>query len=107
MLEVRVTDEDGKVVHETEDLDSVIVELIHIDDQKSGFYFKGWTSEKGNFYSAEIETDNFDPKLLKYHAVNMDGDVIVVSVEYNGVELDNDGGDTRGKGSGCEFREVV
>ena len=107
MLEVTVTDEDGKVVYETEDPDNVLVDTLHIDDQEPGFYFRGWTLEKGNFYSAEIETDNFDPKLLKYHAVNMDGDVIVVSVEYNGNELDNDGGDTRGKASGCEFREVV
>jgi len=107
MLEVTITDEDSKVVHETSEPDNVVVELIHIDDQESGFYFKGWTSEKGNFYSAEIETENFDAKLLKYHAVNMDGDVMIVSVEYNGEELDNYGGDTRGKGSGCEFTEVI
>ena len=77
------------------------------DDQLPGYYFKGWSAEKGNFFHAEIEATEFDPKKLKFFATDIDGDTIIDHVEYDGEQLDNEGGDTRGKSQGFEFYEII
>jgi len=59
-----------------------------------------YSSEKGTFFDGVIETvGEFDPKKLTVYTVEyMNGEDIVTSVEYDGVEVDNAGGDTNGKG---------
>lgn len=59
-----------------------------------------YSSEKGCFYDGIIETvGEFDIKKLVFHCGEYDnGEEIITSVEYNGVEIDNQGGDTNGKG---------
>jgi hypothetical protein len=59
-----------------------------------------YSAEKGTFFDAIIETTgDFDPKKLKVHINEYpNGEDIVDGMEYNGVELDNQGGDTNGKG---------
>jgi hypothetical protein len=59
-----------------------------------------YSSEKGTFFESTIETvGDFDPKKLKIYTLEyLNGEDTVTSIEYNGVELDNDGGDTNGKG---------
>ena len=59
-----------------------------------------YSSEKGNFFNSVIETvGEFDLKKLKVYTTEyMNGEDTVTSVEYDGVEIDNDGGDTNGKG---------
>ena len=59
-----------------------------------------YSSEKGNFFDGVIETTgDFDPKKLKVYTLEyLNGEDTVTSIEYDGVEIDNAGGDTNGKG---------
>ena len=81
------------------------VELIEMgccdDDPKGVDYIAHlYSSEKGVFFDGRIETvGEFDPKKLKIHTIEyLNGEDTVTEVHYNGVEVDNDGGDTNGKG---------
>ena len=58
------------------------------------------SSEKGTFFETYIETPlPFNKNLLKFAIAEApNGEDIVFAVEYDGVELDNGGGDTNGKG---------
>lgn len=117
-----VTDEDDNQVWSTEDVNIHKTEFSSPDDIRlpdpdidpdvdlerppSIYFIKTWNSEKGNFFSAEFETDNFDPAKLKFFATEIDGDTVIDHVTYDDQDLENDGGDTRGKSSGWEFYEV-
>ena len=59
-----------------------------------------YSSEKGTFFDGVIETTgNFDPKKLKVYTTEyLNGEDTVTSIEYNGEDVDNAGGDTNGKG---------
>ena len=59
-----------------------------------------YSSEKGGFFDGIIETvGDFDPKKLKFYCSEYDnGEETITSIEYDGVEIDNQGGDTNGKG---------
>ena len=59
-----------------------------------------YSSEKGNFFDGVIETvGDFDPKKLKVSTMEyMNGEDTVTGIEYDGVDIDNNGGDTNGKG---------
>jgi len=59
-----------------------------------------WSAEKGSFWDGTIETvGDFDPKKLKiYTEEYANGDDVITTIEYDGVEIDNAGGDTNGKG---------
>ena len=59
-----------------------------------------WSAEKGTFFDAVIETTGeFDPKKLKINTCEyINGDECIASMEYDGEEIDNNGGDTNGKG---------
>ena len=59
-----------------------------------------YSSEKGQFFDGVIETvGDFDPKKLKVYTTEyLNGEDTVTSIEYDGVEIDNNGGDTNGKG---------
>jgi DNA polymerase I-like protein with 3'-5' exonuclease and polymerase domains len=59
-----------------------------------------YSAEKGTFFEAIIETiSDFDFKKLKIlNNEYPNGEDIVDGLEYDGVELDNQGGDTNGKG---------
>ncbi len=59
-----------------------------------------YSSEKGQFFDGVIETiGEFDPKKLKVYTLEyLNGEDTVTSIEYDGVEIDNNGGDTNGKG---------
>ena len=102
---ITVTDEDGNEVWTTDDPEISNTNFADPDDQPAGYYFKGWSSEKGNFFYAEFEAEEFDPKKLKFYATNIDCDVVIDSVDYDNEDLMNDGGDTRGKSQGFEFYE--
>lgn len=106
MCHVVVKDEDGNDVWNTDEPEIESVEFADPQDQAAGYYFKGWVSEKGNFFCADIELDKFEPEKLKLYATDIDGDVMIDSVEYDGQILDNEGYDSRGKGSGWEFYEI-
>ena len=59
-----------------------------------------YSSEKGTFFEGVIETiGEFDSKKLEFHCSEYDnGEECITSVVYDGVEIDNEGGDTNGKG---------
>jgi len=59
-----------------------------------------YSSEKGTFFDGILETTgDFDPRKLKIHVVEyLNGEDTITSIEYDGEEVDNMGGDTNGKG---------
>ena len=59
-----------------------------------------YSSEKGQFFDGIIETTGeFDLTKIKVHTIEyMNGEDTVTSIVYDGVEVDNNGGDTNGKG---------
>ena len=67
-----------------------------------------YSSEKGNFFDGAFETiGDFDPKKLKVYTTEyMNGEDTVTSIEYDGVEVDNNGGDTNGKGYSASVWKV-
>ena len=63
------------------------------------------SSEKGTFFETVVETAlPFNQNLLKFATEEApNGEDLVYAVEYDGVELDNNGGDTNGKGYWVHF----
>ena len=76
-----------------------IVEMGCCDDYR-GYVAQLYSSEKGGFFDGVIETvGEFDPKKLRIYTTEyLNGEDTITSVEYDGVEVDNQGGDTNGKG---------
>jgi hypothetical protein len=70
------------------------------EDTEPDYVAQMWSAEKGTFFEGVIETvGEFDPKKLKiYTSEYLNGDDTVQSIEYEGTEIDNSGGDTNGKG---------
>jgi len=70
------------------------------EDTQGEYVAQMWSAEKGTFFEGIIETiGEFDPKKLKiYTSEYLNGDDTVQSIEYDGQEVDNAGGDTNGKG---------
>jgi hypothetical protein len=66
-----------------------------------------YSSEKGQFFDGVIETvGSFDIKKLKVYTTEyLNGEDTVTSIEYDGVEIDNNGGDTNGKGYSASIWE--
>lgn len=100
---VTVTDENGDDVMEEDDVD---MEKIDSIDGEEGYYLHAWSSEKGQFFYAEFDAEKFDPKKLKFFGTRLEGELFIDSVEYDGVELDNEGGDTTGKSYGYHMYEA-
>ena len=79
-----------------------LVEMGCCDDDPEGVEYiaQFYSSEKGCFFDGIIETvGEFDPKKLKIYTTEfLNGEDTITSIEYNGVEIDNNGGDTNGKG---------
>jgi len=63
------------------------------------------SAEKGTFFEGMVETAlPFNQNLLKFATEEApDGEDLVYGVEYDGVEIDNEGGDTNGKGYYAHF----
>lgn len=70
------------------------------EDWDAEYICQFYSAEKGTFFEGIIETTgDFDPKKLKiYSEEYANGDDTIGSIEYDGVEVDNGGGDTNGKG---------
>lgn len=70
------------------------------EDKEPKYVAQMWSAEKGTFFDGIIvTTGDFDPKKLKiYTSEYLNGDDTVQSIEYDGQEIDNAGGDTNGKG---------
>lgn len=59
-----------------------------------------YSSEKGTFFEGTISTyGEFDPRKLKVFSTEyLNGEDTITGVQYNGNDIDNEGGDTSGKG---------
>ena len=64
------------------------------------FIAQMYSSEKGQFFDGIIETiGEFDIKKLKVYTTEyLNGEDTVSNIEYDGVDIENQGGDTNGKG---------
>lgn len=79
-----------------------IVEMGCCDDDPEGVEYIAhlYSAEKGGFFDGVIETvGDFDPKKLVIHTTEyLNGEDTITEVHYNGVEVENYGADTNGKG---------
>jgi len=68
--------------------------------EKGSYVFQLYSSEKGTFFEGWIETvGDFDVKKFRVHIDEApNGEDTVFGVYYDGKEIDNNGGDTNGKG---------
>ena len=68
--------------------------------EKGTYILQMLSMEKGNFFDGIIKTTGeFDPKKLKIQSSEtVNGEDIITGVSYEGIEIDNNGGDTNGKG---------
>ena len=98
---------DGKDLSEY--LDAVMednnyeIDLVESDEDfgdEGDYTLHMMSIEKGTFYEGRFETvGEFDPKKLKVVITEYpNGEDTVTNVLYNDVDIDNDGGDTNGKG---------
>jgi len=83
--------------------DNYEVDLVESDEdfgEEGDYTLQMHSSEKGTFFEGRFETIGaFDPKKLKVIITEYpNGEDTVTSISYNDVEVDNDGGDTNGKG---------
>ena len=87
-------------VMESIDYEIDIVESDEDYGEEGDYTLQFYSSEKGCFFDGLIETHGeFDPKKLRVIITEYpNGEDVVTSVEYDGVEVDNNGGDTNGKG---------
>ncbi len=87
-----------------------LVEMDVCSDVPEGteYIAQMYSSEKGTFFDGVIETvGEFDPKKLKVYTLEyLNGEDTVTSIEYDGVEVDNAGGDTNGKGYSAHVWKV-
>lgn len=79
------------------------IDLVESDEdfgEEGDYTLQMHSSEKGTFFEGRFETiGEFDPKNLKVIITEYpDGNDTVTSILYNDVDVDNDGGDTNGKG---------
>lgn len=93
--------------HEKTDYDPELVETDEEDEfENQGDYVcQFYSSEKGTFFDGVIETvGEFDPNKLRVHINEFpNGEDIITSIEYDGNDVDNNGGDTNGKGYSAHF----
>jgi hypothetical protein len=87
-------------VEEAENYEIELTDHGCCEEPECDYIAQMYSSEKGTFFEGIIETvGEFDPKKLKVYVTEfLNGEDTVTSVEYDGVEVDNSGGDTNGKG---------
>ena len=110
---VRIEDENGDEVLQSgledfQDEDCPEIDYTaetFIDDKPAGtIVFIGNSNEKGTFFEGDIElTAPFDINKLTFNVEDIDGSTVVNGIEYDGIDIDNWGGDTTGKSSEFGF----
>ena len=114
---IQVTDADGDEVWSSAlDIETLINAGVtvnclgdfYVHEQPDGTaVFMGQSTEKGTFFTAEFSTDEpFDPANLSLGYFDVDGWDISAAISYEGEDLDNEGGDTIGKGNNYNFTLV-
>ena len=87
-------------IMEANNYDFDLVESDEDFGDEGDYVVQFYSSEKGQFFDGLITTyGEFDPKKLKVVFTEYpNGEDTITSIEYDGAEVDNDGGDTNGKG---------
>ena len=79
-----------------------IQEYSCCEEASSEYVAQMYSTEKGTFFDGVLHLTNgerFDPRKLRVQVVEyLNGEDTVVGVTYNGEDIDNNGGDTNGKG---------
>ncbi len=107
---LQIEDENGNVVFEESlsELDGSdncpewnCVDEVYVSMFKKGdIVFIGSSTEKGTFFEGEIYlTAPFNIEKLQLSYDDVDGEEIIGSIEYDGLDIDNYGGSTSGKSS--------
>jgi hypothetical protein len=115
---IQITDEHGNTVFERslDDCDGCddspewsCFDESWIGSKPSGtVVFIGTSNEKGTFFEGEIElTAPFDITKLTLQYDEIDGEELVNSVQYDGEDIDNNGGSTDGKSSDFGMYVVI
>lgn len=92
-LEEFLSENNKTTVQDELDLDEQIE-----DNNADPYVFYGMSVEKGEFISGIIAAEDLDfSKLEFYESVLPNGDNLITSVDYDGVDIDNFGGSTNGK----------
>jgi hypothetical protein len=100
---------DGQIlseyINELEEANNYELELTEMgvdegEDTQGDYVAQMYSAEKGTFFDGIIETvGDFNPKKLKIYTLEyLNGDDTVQNIEYDGVDIENAGGDTNGKG---------
>lgn len=87
-------------IMEANDYEFDLVESDEDLDGEGDYVVQFYSSEKGTFFDGIVETHgDFDPRKLKIVFTEYpNGEDVITSVEYDGVEIDNNGAETNGKG---------
>jgi len=87
-------------IEEANDYEFELTEMGCCDETDAEYIAQMYSSEKGCFFEGTIETHgDFDPTKLKVYTTEfLNGEDTVTSIMYDGVEVENFGGDTNGKG---------
>ncbi len=104
---ITVKDEDRKTVYTSSTPTITRTDITDPRELDPGFYLKSLTYEKGMFFQAEIDTDNFSKKLLKFYAKSIDNDVIIYGIEYDNKEIEIDTGSTKIRQKGQSLYEIL
>ena len=90
----------GRIGDETDFEVEILDSIEDLYPEKGTYIVQMLSMEKGTFFDAVIETvGDFDPKKLKItYSEAPNGEDVIHNVMYNNEELDNQGGDTNGKG---------
>ena len=101
VLDERINELNDRLGEES-DYEIEMVQMGVCDETPEGteYIAQLYSSEKGQFFDGIIETlGDFDVKKLTIVTTEfLNGEDTITSVEYDGVEVDNQGGDTNGKG---------
>ena len=99
MYNENITDVNDQLGEES-DWAHEMIEMGCCEEPDCEYIAQLYSSEKGCFFDGIIETiGDFDPKKLKIRTTEyLNGEDTITEVEYDGVEVDNAGGDTNGKG---------
>ena len=101
VLNERISDLNDRLGEES-DYEVEMVQMGVCDEEPEGteYIAQLYSSEKGTFFDGTITTyGEFDPTKLTLATTEfLNGEDTITEVEYDGQTIDNDGGDTNGKG---------
>lgn len=97
-------DEDEMILEKDISAGMVEADETNANTEGEGYYVLAQSSEKGTFFTAELNVDgDIDPSKFNFYGVTLDSAPMVTHVDYDGEDLEDEGGDTNGKGYYVDF----